>query len=170
MQSSITNTIDPRAFRATMGRFATGVTVVTTQVAGQIHGMTANAFVSVSLAPPLVLVSIGQKARMHRLLALDMPLGISVLGAHQTTLSDHFAGRGNAAELSWQWADDIPLLAGAIAQIAGNVVALYPAGDHTLVVVHVALAAHSDDEPLLFHAGSYTKLRYEQQCQSTGTR
>ena len=80
-------------FRRTLGRFATGVTVITTMAGEQVHGMTANAFMSVSLRPPLVLISVDKRARMHPMLHVDKAIGISVLGHDQEDLSDHFAGR-----------------------------------------------------------------------------
>src|SRR5690242_11283108 len=83
------------AFRRTLGMFATGVTVLTTRVGDQVHGMTANAFMSVSLSPPLVLVSVDRRARMHALLHVGKTYGVSVLGAHQDRLSDLFAGRSD---------------------------------------------------------------------------
>jgi flavin reductase (DIM6/NTAB) family NADH-FMN oxidoreductase RutF len=151
--------IDRRTFRATMGRFATGVTVISTAVADQVHAMTANAFMSVSLDPPLVAVSIGCGARMHGLLRHDAPLGISILAEDQAALSDHFAGRAAADVLPrWRWLDDVPLLHGTVAQVATRIVALHPAGDHTLVVGEVLHVAHDDRPPLVFHAGRYTQL------------
>ena len=83
----------PIAFRRTLGMFATGVTVLTTRVGEQVHGMTANAFMSVSLQPPLVLISIDRRARMGALLHEGTRFGVSVLEAKQTGLSDRFAGR-----------------------------------------------------------------------------
>src|SRR5438132_6176378 len=85
--------IDTRTFRATMGRFATGVTVVTTGQQGSVHGMTANAFLSVSLAPPLVLVSVDNRARIAQHLAAGMRYGINILSEQQEDLSRHFGGR-----------------------------------------------------------------------------
>ena len=81
------------AFRRTLGMFATGVTVLTTRVGEQVHGMTANAFMSVSLRPPLVLISIDRRAKMGALLHEGTRFGVSVLEARQTGLSDRFAGR-----------------------------------------------------------------------------
>ena len=85
---------DPAAaFRRTLGMFATGVTVVTTQAGDQVHGMTANAFMSVSLRPPLVVISVDRRAKMHALLHEGRRYGISVLADEQRALSDRFAGR-----------------------------------------------------------------------------
>src|SRR2546423_8599818 len=83
-------------FRRTLGMFATGVTVITTRVAEQVHGMTANAFMSVSLRPPLILISVDRRATMNALLREGVRYGVSVLEEHQTALSDRFAGRERA--------------------------------------------------------------------------
>ena len=85
--------IDTRQFRNALGRFASGVTVLTAQDQDQMHGMTANAFVSVSLDPPLVLVSLDNRSNMHRILPTVRRFGISVLAEDQEPLSNHFAGR-----------------------------------------------------------------------------
>src|SRR6476646_7217234 len=84
------------AFRRTLGMFATGVTVLTTRVGGQVHGMTANAFMSVSLQPPLVLISLDRRSRMCGMLHEGNRFGVSVLAQGQTGLSDFFARRGPA--------------------------------------------------------------------------
>ncbi len=94
------------ALRKTLGQFATGVTVVTTLKGEQVHGMTANAFMSVSLEPPLVLVSVDRRTKMCNLLHEGCHYGVSVLCETQSALSDRFAGRGGrgpsrAALLRW---------------------------------------------------------------------
>src|SRR3712207_7229748 len=81
--------IDPRHFRATMGRFATGVTVVTVGHGEHPHGMTANAFMSISLDPPLVLVSVDQRARMNQHLGMDLRYGVNVLSEQQEAIGRH---------------------------------------------------------------------------------
>jgi flavin reductase (DIM6/NTAB) family NADH-FMN oxidoreductase RutF len=93
---------DIPGFRRTLGRFATGVTVVTTIHDGETHGMTANSFTSVSLSPPLVLVSVDNRARMQGVLAKSARYGISVLRADQRdgcrvrNAGRHAGGRGGA--------------------------------------------------------------------------
>src|ERR671935_2992690 len=82
-------------FRRTLGMFATGVTVITTRVGEVVHGMTANAFMSVSLEPPLILISVDRRARMNALLREGIRYGVSVVEEHQTALSDRFAGRAS---------------------------------------------------------------------------
>src|SRR2546422_5017064 len=85
--------VDSRAFRNALSRFATGVTVVTTAVADGVHGMTANAFMSVSLDPPLVLISVGKQARMHAHILQTTRIGVSVLSQDQVAVAWSFAGR-----------------------------------------------------------------------------
>ena len=85
--------VDPGLFRRVMGRFATGVAVITTVVEGDIHGMTANAFMSASLSPPLCVVSIGKAARMHARLHAAGHYGVLFLSEEQQHLSTHFSGR-----------------------------------------------------------------------------
>ncbi len=108
--------VPPHEFRETLGRFASGVTIVTAAHDGERRGMTASAFVSVSLTPPLILVSVGQTASMHaRLMDVDR-FGVNVLSVQQKALSAHFAGRPDEG-LSVPWMDHegLPLIGGAVA-------------------------------------------------------
>lgn len=156
----IPETIDRDAFRSALGRFATGVTVVTTiHEDGSPHGMTANAFVSVSLDPPLVLVSLDRNARMHDLLGVSDRYGISVLAEHQEPVSSHFARRaGGAVEPRFSWKDGLPFVDGALAQLGCRVVDRHPAGDHTLYIGRVEHLRHDSGRPLLFYTGRYGRL------------
>jgi flavin reductase (DIM6/NTAB) family NADH-FMN oxidoreductase RutF len=147
-------------FRKTLGMFATGVTVVTTQVGEQLHGMTANAFMSVSLQPPLVLISVDHRARMNGLLHEGMRYGISVLGDDQEELSEHFAGRVSSgrAEAQFVVVRDTPLVEGAVAHLVARVVRCYWGGDHSLFLGQVEYARYNEGRPLLFHGGRYGRL------------
>ena len=151
------------AFRRTLGMFATGVTILTTRVGEQVHGMTANAFMSVSLRPPLVLISLDRRAKMSALLHEGTRYGVSVLEAAQESLSDHFAGRTSAGEASpavptFELVHDTPLVEGALAHLVARVVRSYYGGDHSLFLGHVEFARYGDGRPLLFHGGRYEKL------------
>ena len=148
------------AFRRTLGMFATGVTVLTTRAGETIHGMTANAFMSVSLRPPLVLVSVDRRARMSNLLHEGTHLGVNVLEARQTALSDHFAGRpvAEAVEPRFDLVHDTPLVEGALAHLATRIVRSYWGGDHSLFLGQVVYARYGEGEPLLFHGGRYERL------------
>ncbi|MBV8903710.1 MAG: flavin reductase family protein [Acidobacteriia bacterium] len=153
---------DTRQFRNALGRFASGVTVVTTCYEGQTHGMTANAFVSVSLAPPLVLVSLDNRAFMHRILREAGRYGVSVLSEDQERLSNHFAGRTiEGLHIRFTERQGMRLLEGAVAYFVVSVVDAHPAGDHTLYIGQVEHFEARDDRPLLFYSGKYQQLRPE---------
>jgi flavin reductase (DIM6/NTAB) family NADH-FMN oxidoreductase RutF len=148
-----------RELRQVMGRFATGVTVVTTFDGDTIHGMTANAFLSVSLHPPLVLVSLG-RCRMGEMLPRTRRYGVSILAHDQVQFADHFAARGHAAsEPEFLWRQGLPLLDGALAHLVCRVVDIHPAGDHVLWIGEVEHLHHRDGEPLLFYTGRFGTLR-----------
>src|SRR3954467_11231439 len=125
--------IDPVAMRRTLGRFTTGVTGVTTAKGGEVHAMTANAFTSVSLDPPLVLVSVDHRTRMHALLPDTRRYGVSVLASDQERVAWHFAGRPlkQHGDL-FEWHADVPFVRGAIAHVGCGLHAAHEAGDHTL--------------------------------------
>jgi len=154
---------DARQFRTTLGRFASGVTIVTTSVEGATHGMTANAFVSVSLEPPLVLVSVDNRAHMARLLLVGRSYGVSVLAEDQVKLSDHFAGRKvGDIEVPFITKNNTPLIDGAVAHLGTNIVKVVPAGDHNLVIGQVEyLDWQEGRNPLLFYSGRYRHLAEE---------
>jgi flavin reductase (DIM6/NTAB) family NADH-FMN oxidoreductase RutF len=152
---------DPRvALRSTLGMFATGVTIITTRVGEQVHGMTANAFMSVSLEPPLVLISVDRRTKMCGLLHEGSTYGVSVLCESQSTLSDRFAGRpgSEGAEPRFDLIHDTPLVEGALAGFVSKVVRSYWGGDHSLFLGRVEYAHTGEGAPLLFHGGRYERL------------
>ena len=152
---------DPAAaFRRTLGMFATGVTVITTQDHDQVHGMTANAFMSVSLRPPLIVISVDRRAKMHALLNEGRRYGISVLADEQRALSDRFAGRTaeGPEEVEFELVHETPLVRGALAHLVARVVRSYWGGDHSLFVGQVEYARYGEGQPLLFHGGRYEHL------------
>jgi flavin reductase (DIM6/NTAB) family NADH-FMN oxidoreductase RutF len=152
---------DPAAaLRRTLGMFATGVTVITTLKGQQVHGMTANAFMSVSLDPPLVLVSIDRRTKMCGLLYEGSHYGVSVLCETQSALSDRFAGRAanGAAEPRFDLVRETPLVDGALAHFVARVERSYWGGDHSLFLGRVEYARQHPGTPLLFHGGRYERL------------
>lgn len=157
-----TPAFDTQAFRRACGQFATGVTVVTLRDGDGARGITVNSFTSVSLDPPLVLVSIDRRARVHDLFDRWGCFAVNVLPASASELSDRFAGRhGDQQHLF----DDIPhrlsdnrlpLFDGALVVFVCRLVAAHPGGDHTLFVGQVeewTCAPHG--APLLFFRGRY---------------
>lgn len=156
--------VDPDGFRATLGRFAAGVTVLTARdPEGRDHGMTVSAFCSLSLDPPLVLACVDRKASMHPLFALGAPFVVNVLAAGQEALSrrfatgdpsDRFAGVGYE-----RTAGGAARLDGVLAWLECRVHALQDGGDHTVVVGAVAEVGTRDDaRPLLYYRGGYASL------------
>jgi flavin reductase (DIM6/NTAB) family NADH-FMN oxidoreductase RutF len=146
------------ALRKTLGMFATGVTVITALKEEQVHGMTANAFMSVSLEPPLVLISVDRRAKMCALLHEGMHYGVSVLCESQAALSDRFAGRSTETEPRFLIVKDTPLVEGALAHFVARVERSYWGGDHSLFLGRVEYARQGPGTPLLFHGGRYEKL------------
>lgn len=154
--------IDADSFRAALGRFASGVTVVTTRDEKERdHGMTVSAFCSASLQPPLVLACIGHDASMHGVMLHAEHFGVSILAAGQEQLarrfadqrSDRFEGIGyTRGQLGVALIDD------ALAHLECVVVDRYEAGDHTIVVGRVESAALHRGRPLAYYRGGYTQL------------
>jgi len=146
-------------FRRTLGMFATGVTVITTLVDEQIHGMTANAFMSVSLQPPLIVISVDRRARMNGLLREGVLFGVSVLEERQSVLSDRFAGRiTDGPEPDFELVHDTPLVEGALAHLVARIVRSYWGGDHSLFLGRVEYVRYGEGTPLLFHGGGYGRV------------
>lgn len=153
--------IAPQEFRQTLGRFASGVTIITAADGDKKRGMTASAFVSVSMTPPLILISVDNRAEMKDFLLRDdvERFGVNVLGANQRPLSDHFAGRpGREEDIPWFYHEGLPLIGGAIAQLVCHKDQIVPAGDHTLFLGLIEYSRYTDDDPLLYFRGQYAEL------------
>ncbi len=154
--------IDSDTFRAVLGRFASGVTILTARSSdGHDHGMTVSAFCSVSLTPPLVLACVDHTAKMHDLLLQQDAVGVSILSSAQEALSrrfaelesDRFEGLGYARGES-----GVVLFEDALAHLECRVRDRYPAGDHTVFVCEVERAETRQDRPLLYYRGGYAQL------------
>ncbi|WP_042348425.1 flavin reductase family protein [Bacillus massiliigorillae] len=155
--------MDDRKFRDAMGKFATGVTVITTEVDGKEHGMTANAFMSASLHPKLVVISIGENASMLEKIRKSQKFAVNVLSAKQQELSMVFAGQMKEKKaVNFARLEDLPVIEGAIAQVTCNVVSEYVEGDHTLFIGSVTNIQLEDEEPLLFFKGQYRFLSMQE--------
>ena len=149
--------MDDRLFRDAMGKFATGVTVLLTENEGDIHGMTANGFMSVSLDPKLVVISIGHKAKFLEKVSQSRQYTVNILAEDQEHYSRHFAGRPDG-EVAFEQLAGLPVLGGAIAQVACEVVSEHVEGDHTLFIGKVIDLKLEDKNPLLFYSGKYRQL------------
>jgi flavin reductase len=163
----VTAAISSDDFRQALGRFATGVTVITTDADGELHGMTANAFTSVSLVPPLVLVCVERDARMHALLGRRGAFSANILSAQQQALSVWFAnaerpgGAAEFADVPWFPAPQggCPRIVGALAYVDCAVRDVHAGGDHSIFVAEVnAVELGADGEPLLYYRGRYRSL------------
>lgn len=152
------HSLPPHEFRQTLGRFASGVTIVSVQHGGAALGMTASAFVSVSLTPPLILVSVDKKAHMHAALLQAERFGISILSAQQRDLSEHFAGKPQTATIPWFDHEGLPLIGGSVAQLVCRKYSEQDGGDHTLFVGEVLYSRYTDDDPLVYFRGAYHEL------------
>jgi flavin reductase (DIM6/NTAB) family NADH-FMN oxidoreductase RutF len=155
--------LNPRDYRHAVGRFATGVTVVSTAWAGVRYGMTVNSFTSLSLDPLLVLFCCERDASLHGPLLSSGEWGVSVLGAEQQEQAAWFATRGGAGvdqftdrSVTRGPVTGSPLLHDALAWLECRTWATYDGGDHTIVVgevVHLALG--KDEPPLLYFRSTY---------------
>ena len=154
--------IDPDTFRAVLGRFASGVTVVTMRGEdGRDAGMTVSAFCSLSLAPPLVLVCIAHDASLHPLLREGWPFAVNILAAGQEALSRRFSGPDPNRFEGVGFArgrTGVALLDDVLAHVECRVAHLYPGGDHTICVGHVETATVRPERPLLYYRGGYAQL------------
>jgi flavin reductase (DIM6/NTAB) family NADH-FMN oxidoreductase RutF len=154
--------IDPDTFRAALGRFASGVTVVTACDAdGRDHGMTVSAFCSTSLDPPLVLACIGHEASMHGLMLRVDRFGVSILASAQEALARRFADQRTDRFDGVGYARGrlgVALLDDALAHLECTVVDRRDAGDHTIIVGRVEAAACDQGRPLVYYRGGYTQL------------
>ncbi|WP_261664644.1 flavin reductase family protein [Deinococcus sp. Marseille-Q6407] len=162
MTQASTEGIGPEDFRATLGRFASGVTIITAREPdGTAHGMTASAFVSVSLNPPLILVSVDKRAHMHSvLLGSDVTqFGVSILAHDQIHLSNHFAGRPGPEEaVPWREQAGFPVLGGTVASVVCRKQQVLDGGDHTLFLGLITSTEYADREPLLYFGSRYGTL------------
>jgi flavin reductase (DIM6/NTAB) family NADH-FMN oxidoreductase RutF len=151
--------VDPSTFRRVMGRFATGVTIIVAGAGGDVHGMTANAFMSGSLDPPLCVISVAKRAHMHGRLAAAARFSVSILAAGQESLATHFAGRPvPGLKITFAALDGVPVIGGAAATITAKVVAQHDCGDHTILIGQILSMAARERPPLVFHNSRFAAL------------
>ena len=159
------NNIDPLTFRAALRQWASGVTVVTCADRGLQHGMTVSSFLSVSLTPLLLLVSLQDGARTLEMIKSAQTFGLSILHHEQKELADVFAGRkenhgnrfANLETLTLQ--SQAPLLKGSLACFDCRVHSMLEVSDHTLVIGEVIAVAVADEQaPLVYYQRAYHTL------------
>ncbi len=155
--------LNPSEFRKAMGAFATGVTIITVDLEGEVHGMTANAFTSVSLDPMLVLVCVDHSTRTHAHLHAKKRFGINVLCEDQRAISEYYARPERSHEHAEAEAGarfdrtqhGTPMLNGALAYLECHLQTAEEAGDHTIFIAEVEDVVLRDGDPLLFFRGKY---------------
>lgn len=153
--------VDPLAMRRTMGRFATGVAVVTTSHDGTPHGMTVNSLTSVSLDPPLLLVCLTIGARSTEAITSSGRFAVNILSARQEQLALRFARRGedHFAGLEVTYGGHaVPVIPDAFAHLECEVEQHFVAGDHVVVFGHVLTVCERDGEPLGFLGGKFSDV------------
>lgn len=150
--------VDDRLFKTAMGKFATGVTVVTTEWENENHGMTANAFMSVSLDPKLVLISVANNARIKPMIEDTKAFAISILADDHADVSMHFARQKEKEDISFVNFGGVPTIDGAIATIVCDLHDTSLQGDHTLFIGKVRDVAVNDRKPLVYYQGSYKHI------------
>jgi len=149
-----------------MGQFATGVTIITVDLEGEVHGMTANAFASVSLDPPLVLVCVDHSTRTHAHLHAKKRFGINVLSEDQRAISEYYARVDRTHENAETEAgarfdrtgQGTPMLRGSLAYVECRLHSAEVAGDHTIFIAEVEHVVVREGGPLLFFRGKYRKV------------
>jgi flavin reductase (DIM6/NTAB) family NADH-FMN oxidoreductase RutF len=154
--------VSPDDFRNALSRFASGVTVITTRDAeGRLHGLTVSAFASVSLDPPLVLISIEKATASHHAFLESGVFAVNILAAEQQWLSDHFASpledkfEGVKIEMS---ENDLPHIDGVLCSLDCTLKQSYDGGDHTIFVGEVEYSKVSEGDPLLYFRSTYREL------------
>jgi len=152
-------------FRKAMGCFATGVTVITVDQDGEVHGMTANAFTSVSLDPLLVLVCVDHRARTHAQLHAKKRFGINMLAENQRAISEYYAKSSethqHAEEAGARFdrtTQGTPVLHGALAYLECRLHSAQVAGDHTIFIAEVEHVLVREGAPLLYFQGQYRTM------------
>lgn len=152
--------VDPREFRNVMGRFATGVAILSFVRDGHPAGITVNSFLSISLDPPLVLVSLAKGSSFANHVRKGDRYGVSFLSEAQEHLSAHFAGRPvDGLSVDYTHRLDTPLIDNSLAHVVARVVDIHPAGDHNLFIAAVEyLWQGAEAKPLIFYSGKYKQI------------
>lgn len=152
--------MNERLFRDAMGKFATGVTVVLTEVNGVTHGVTVNAFMSVSLNPMLVLISLKNDSRTLYHIKESKTFTVNILSSEQEQISDTFASKQKSLDdVEFDLLFGLPVISGALSQIACTVSTSYLEGDHHLIIGKVHDIHLNNGESLIFSEGTYRLLK-----------
>jgi flavin reductase (DIM6/NTAB) family NADH-FMN oxidoreductase RutF len=162
-QKERTMDVSQADFRRVMGRFATGVTIVTTCDGDRRLGITVNAFSSVSLDPPLILVCIEKTSYLHQVMLRNGYFAVNLLSEEQQELSQCFAGHSEARRNfcdapSHTAVTGAPVLDHTLGWLDCRIVNAYPGGDHSIIVGQVEALGGSENHPLLYYRGKYPRI------------
>jgi flavin reductase (DIM6/NTAB) family NADH-FMN oxidoreductase RutF len=156
---------DPESLRRAMRHWVAGVTVVTSTYQGAAHGMTVSSFTSISLVPPMILISLERGSRTHALVSASGYFGVTILGAGQIDISERFAGRQDHDVNRFEGLEvetlvsGSPLIRGGLAWFDCRVTAVQEAGTSTVFLAEVMAARSPDgDDPLVYSNRTYFKL------------
>lgn len=158
---TMTQLVDPTAMRHTMGRFATGVAVITTEAGGEAHGMTVNSLTSVSLEPPLLLVCVNHGSRSAAAVASSGQFVVNILSKRQQAIALRFAklGEDHFAGLGLEYGGHrVPVVPQALAHLECDVERTVEAGDHVVVFGAVLDVCVRDGDPLGFYGGRFSDI------------
>ncbi|MED1201587.1 flavin reductase family protein [Heyndrickxia acidicola] len=151
--------MEDHLFRKAMAKFPTGVTVITTSVDGNPYGMTANAFMSLSLNPHLILISVANKAHMNQYIKQAGAFAVNILSKSQKEMSMHFAGQlKEKKNIDFHWYDGIPVLENSLVHLSCSVDSVSEAGDHTLFIGKVNNLQIAEGTPLTYYNGKYVDI------------
>lgn len=163
METSV-KIFDPEQLRLAMRAWSSGVTVVTAVHGSERHGMTVSSFTSVSIEPPLIIISLHTESRTHRLVHAAGAFAVSILSNNQSDLSDRFAGRTDDEDRfvgleTETLVTGAPAIKNALARLDCRAIQVIPSGMNTIFLAEV-VAARSDGEglPLVYHNRKYWKL------------
>ena len=158
--------IDSEQLRTLMRRWATGVSIVSTQLKGNFHGMTVSSFTSVSLEPPIVTISLMKNSRTHDLIIEAGSFGITILSSDQRPISEKFASQGTDQLNRFDGIDTITLVSGSpfikdgLAFIDCKLIAVHPFNQNSLFIGEVLAAEIGNGEkPLIYFDRHYRKLQ-----------
>ncbi|GAA0500711.1 flavin reductase family protein [Salinibacillus aidingensis] len=152
--------MDNREYRKAMGKFATGITVVTGEFDGAFQGMTVNAFMSVSLDPRLITISIDERASMYEKLQSHDRFGVSVLSEDQQPFSMIFAKQMEQdRDIPYEYRDGVPVIKDSLVTLSCKIENKVKAGDHMLLIAEVTDVQVKEGDPLLFFNSEYRHIK-----------
>jgi flavin reductase (DIM6/NTAB) family NADH-FMN oxidoreductase RutF len=162
--------VDPDRLRSTLRRWATGVTVVASEYKGQRHGMTVNSFTSLSLSPPLILVSLEKITRTHLLVQQSQIFGVTILSEGQQKIADRFAGRQSENSDRFKGLEIVtlvtgaPFIAGGLSFLDCRVTSVQEAGTHSIFIAQVVEVLKEPEtggqgQPVIYYKSAYRRLQ-----------